>query len=115
MLALHTPTFFNTFASKIGCSYRNHEPLRLMREKLENVLQYLRKHVGSSLGIIISAAILVELTGIIQYYYTRNILRNELEKHAVAELSSKADMIASTLMTAFFISFITAIPPAILS
>ena len=100
MLALHYPTFFNTFASKIGCSYRNHEPLRLMREKLENVIQYLRKHVGSSLGIIISAAILVELTGIIQYYYTRNILRNELEKHAVAELSSKADMIASTLMTA---------------
>ena len=71
-----------------------------MREKLGNVLQYLRKHVGSSLGIIISAAILVELTGIVQYYYTRNLLRSELEQRAVAELSAKADMIASTLKTA---------------
>ena len=71
-----------------------------MRERLRKIVEYLRTHIGSSLGIIISAAILVELTGIVQYYYTRKLLRSELEMRAVAELSAKADMIAGTLRRA---------------
>ena len=67
---------------------------------LGKIIAYLRQHVGSSLGIIISAAVLVELINVVQFYYTRDLLRTEIEQRAQTELMAKADMIAHTLHTA---------------
>lgn len=71
-----------------------------MKKLFWNFMTYLRKHISSSLGIIISAAVLVELINVVQFYYTRNLLRTEIEQRAQTELMAKADMIAHTLHTA---------------
>ena len=71
-----------------------------MKKLFWNFITYLRKHISSSLGIIISAAVLVELINVVQFYYTRDLLRTEIEQRAQTELMAKADMIAHTLHTA---------------
>ena len=71
-----------------------------MKKLFWNFMAYLRKHISSSLGIIISAAVLVELINVVQFYYTRDLLRTEIEQRAQTELMAKADMIAHTLHTA---------------
>ena len=71
-----------------------------MKKLFRNFMTYLRKHISSSLGIIISAAVLVELINVVQFYYTRDLLRTEIEQRAQTELMAKADMIAHTLHTA---------------
>jgi sigma-B regulation protein RsbU (phosphoserine phosphatase) len=71
-----------------------------MKKLFWNFMTYLRKHISSSLGIIISAAVLVELINVVQFYYTRDLLRTEIEQRAQTELMAKADMIAHTLHTA---------------
>jgi len=71
-----------------------------MKKLFWNFMTYLRKHISSSLGIIVSAAVLVELINVVQFYYTRNLLRTEIEQRAQTELMAKADMIAHTLHTA---------------
>ncbi len=71
-----------------------------MKKLFWNFMTYFRKHISSSLGIIISAAVLVELINVVQFYYTRDLLRTEIEQRAQTELMAKADMIAHTLHTA---------------
>ena len=44
----------------------------------------------SSLTIIIVAALLIELLSAAQYYFTHNLIEDELEKHAEMELTTKA-------------------------
>ena len=39
-----------------------------MKKLFWNFITYLRKHISSSLGIIISAAVLVELINVVQFY-----------------------------------------------
>ena len=44
----------------------------------------------TSLTIIIVAVLLLELLSAAQYYFTRNMMENELEKRAEMELTMKA-------------------------
>lgn len=44
----------------------------------------------ASLTIIVAAALLLELLSAVQYYYTRNLMEEELEKFAEMELTTKA-------------------------
>ena len=44
----------------------------------------------SSLTVIIAAAILLQTISAVQYYFTRNLLADELEKRAESEMTSKA-------------------------
>lgn len=53
----------------------------------------------NSLGIIITAAILLELISIFQYHYTRNMLEDELDKRAENEMVMKAILIKGMLNT----------------
>lgn len=51
----------------------------------------------SSLYVILTAAVLLELISGIQYYYVHNLLDRELEHHTENELTLKAILIKSTL------------------
>ena len=55
---------------------------------------------NSSLTIIITAAILIELMSIGQQIYTRNLLSDELEKRAESELTLKANVTMNSLKMA---------------
>ena len=52
---------------------------------------------NSSLTVIIAAAILLQAISAVQYYYTRSLLTDELEKRAESEITSKAIIVKSTL------------------
>lgn len=54
--------------------------------------KWLRNRLKShaSLTVIVTAALLLELLSAAQYYYTRNLMEEELEKHAEMELTTKA-------------------------
>ena len=56
--------------------------------KLRDSLLSLRKRKG--LLIVIVAVLLLELLSAVQYYYTHNLLEDELEKYAEMELTTKA-------------------------
>lgn len=53
--------------------------------------------VRNGLGIIITAAVLLELITVIQYLYTRNMLESELENRAENEMVMKAILIKGML------------------
>ena len=55
---------------------------------------------SSGLGIIISAALLLGLLSILQYYYTRYLMHEQIEKRAEIELLIKAVIINNTLTSA---------------
>ena len=65
---------------------------------LSKIVQSFREH--SSLYVILTAAVLLELISGIQYYYTHGLLEKELESHAENELTMKAILIKSTLNAA---------------
>lgn len=50
-----------------------------------------------SLTIIIAAAILLQMISAVQYYYTRSLLADELEKRAESELTTKAVVVKNAL------------------
>ena len=52
---------------------------------------------NSSLIIIIAAAILLQGIAAVQYYYTRSLLADELEKRAESEITMKAIIVKNTL------------------
>lgn len=52
---------------------------------------------NTSLMIIIAAAILLQMISAIQYYYTRSLLADELEKRAESEITMKAIVIKNSL------------------
>ena len=52
---------------------------------------------NTSLIIIIAAAILLQMISAVQYYYTRNLLADELEKRAESEITMKAIIAKNTL------------------
>ncbi|MBR6179600.1 MAG: hypothetical protein IKR05_10960 [Prevotella sp.] len=54
----------------------------------------------TELLIIITAALLLELLSASQYYFTRNMVEEQLEKHAENELTLKAVLIKSNLNSA---------------
>jgi sigma-B regulation protein RsbU (phosphoserine phosphatase) len=56
---------------------------------------YLKTHTG--LTVIILAAILLQGISAVQYYYTRSLLADELEKRAESELSIKAVVVKNLL------------------
>lgn len=57
------------------------------------------RRLRNGLGIIITAAILLELISVMQYYYTRNLLEEELVKRAENEMVMKAILIKGMLNT----------------
>ena len=57
----------------------------------------MKLRANTSLTIIIAAAILLQLISAIQYYYTRSLLADELEKRAESELTTKAVIAKSML------------------
>ena len=66
--------------------------------KQKSFILSLKKRKG--LLIVITAALLIELLSIAQYYFTRNLMEENLEKHAEMELTLKAILIKSTLRSA---------------
>ena len=51
----------------------------------------------TNLMIIIAAAILLQAISAVQYYYTRSLLADELEKRAESEITTKAIIVKNTL------------------
>ena len=68
-----------------------------MSKRFKQFWNGLKKITNSRLGIIISAAIVLELIGIVQYYSMRNIQREGEERRVRTELGVKAQLIANTL------------------
>ena len=66
-----------------------------MMDSLKRLLRVLR--ANTSLSVIIAAAILLQLISAVQYYYTRGLLAEELEKRAESELTIKAIIVKNTL------------------
>ena len=58
-------------------------------------MNWIRNH--RNLVIIIAAALLVELFSAYQYYYARNMVKNELDRYAESELRIKAVLIKNVL------------------
>ena len=48
---------------------------------------FLREKIGTSLGFVILAALLLELLSFVQFYHTRSLLRDELQKRMEKETS----------------------------
>ena len=57
----------------------------------------LNKSTHTSLIIIIAAAVLLQTISAVQYYYTHNLLADELELRAESELTTKAVIVKNTL------------------
>ena len=60
----------------------------------------IRKALVSGLGIIVLAALLLEIAAFSQYDYTRKILEEQLENNVAMTLESAADIIGNTLKSA---------------
>ena len=56
-----------------------------MTQRLKQLTK-IKPKLTSSLGVIIVAAILLEIISAVQYYYTRGLLEQELEHRAESEL-----------------------------
>ncbi len=67
-----------------------------MTQRLKQLTK-IKPKLTSSLGVIIVAAILLELISAVQYYYTRGLLEQELEHRAESELMAKMNLINNTL------------------
>lgn len=67
-------------------------------EMLDKFTQSLRSRTG--LLVIITAALLLELLSASQYYFTRNMVEEQLEKRAEGELTLKAILIKNNLNSA---------------
>jgi len=67
----------------------------MLAKYFKQILELLRNH--SSLTIIITAAILLELFSAVQYSYTHKLLEDELVQRAESELSSKLIMTRNSL------------------
>lgn len=59
-----------------------------------------RRHRFSRLGIIILAAVMLEIISAFQYTYTHSLMDDELEKHVLSELTDKSHLLRHTLLTA---------------
>jgi sigma-B regulation protein RsbU (phosphoserine phosphatase) len=57
----------------------------------------LNKSTHTSLIIIIAAAVLLQTISAVQYYYTQNLLADELEKRAESEMTTKAVIVKNAL------------------
>ena len=64
---------------------------------LDKIKKSLKWIISSRLGIIICAAVLLELIGIVQYYSMRNVQREGVVRRVKTELALKSQMIAHTL------------------
>ena len=62
---------------------------------LPKLSRFLKGH--SSLSVIIAAAILLQALSAVQYYYTRSLLADELERRAESEITTKVVVIVNTL------------------
>ena len=62
---------------------------------LPQLSRFLKSH--SSLSVIIAAAILLQALSAVQYYYTRSLLADELEKRAESEITAKVVVMVNTL------------------
>ncbi|MBR5086655.1 MAG: SpoIIE family protein phosphatase [Muribaculaceae bacterium] len=69
-----------------------------MRILLDKIKKLLNRRTTITL-IIVFAALLIELFSAAQYYYTKQLLENELEKKASIEMTMKAILIKSMLNT----------------
>ena len=69
-----------------------------MRILLDKIKKLLNRRTTITL-IIVFAALLIELFSAAQYYYTKQLLKNELEKKASIEMTMKAILIKSMLNT----------------
>ena len=67
----------------------------VMGTKIKPLISFMRKLTG--LTVIIVAAILLQTISAVQYYYTRNLLEEELEKRAESELMIKILIVKNTL------------------
>ena len=67
-----------------------------MAKGLDKIKRYLKGQAGTRLAIIICAAVLLELIGIIQYYSMRNIQREAVERRVRTELGFKSLIIATS-------------------
>lgn len=66
-----------------------------LARRWKRLRSYLKTHTG--LTVIILAAILLQGISAVQYYYTRSLLADELEKRAESELSIKAVVVKNLL------------------
>lgn len=67
-----------------------------MRKLLENIKKHFNRRTWITL-IIVCAALLLELISAAQYYYTKHLLEDELEKKASIEITMKAILVKSML------------------
>ena len=66
-----------------------------LRDSSKRLIRIIKDN--TSLSVIIAAAILLQLISAVQYYYTRGLLADELEKRAESELTFKAIIVKNTL------------------
>ncbi len=59
-----------------------------------------RRSLYTRLGIIILAALLLEVLSAVQYTYMHSLMDDELEKHVLSELSAKGSLLRQTLRSA---------------
>ncbi|MBR5030827.1 MAG: SpoIIE family protein phosphatase, partial [Muribaculaceae bacterium] len=68
-----------------------------MKKLLSIIKNFFSKRTG--LSLIVLAALLLELISAAQYYYTKNIIEEQLEEHAATEMTTKAILVKSMLNT----------------
>ena len=64
---------------------------------IDRIRNFFRERKGSRLVLILLAALVLELVSIVQYYYTRNLLRKEEARITRVELTMNTDAILHTL------------------
>jgi len=64
---------------------------------IDSIRQFFQERKGGRLILILLAALLLELVTTVQYWYTRNMLRNEQERISRVELTMNEDVILHTL------------------
>ena len=64
---------------------------------VDRIRKFFLERKGSRLVLILLAALVLELVSIVQYYYTRNLLRKEEARITRVELTMKSDVILNTL------------------
>ena len=68
-----------------------------MARFVDRIRTFFEQRKGSSLSLILLAALFLELVFIVQYYYTRSLLREEEERITRMELTMKSSIIINTL------------------
>ena len=69
-----------------------------MKQLIAKIRRHLNRRTWITL-IIVFAALLIELFSAAQYYYTKQLLENELEKKASIEITMKAILVKSMFNT----------------